>query len=203
MIARWLILLTLLVGMAAMVFGCSRLTGPGPASVPAAGTDPLVGPGGEGPTQAGAWWGVPPVEPVAASGPIGGAAPVDRFGRFGGANLADPVPQTEETAQQHSFADVGADADPDVDRRGQWIVFCSTRHNLSGDLYLKRVGGVTITQLTNDPAGNVQPAFSPSGRQIAFASDRSGNWDIWMIDVDGRNCVRITDAASHDIAFSC
>src|SRR5690606_713616 len=99
------------------------------------------------------------------------AAPVDAFGRFTGRS-ADATPRDSEPARQHSFSDVGIDFDPDVDRAGRLIVFASTRHNVASDLYVKRVDGVTVTQLTNDTASDVQPAISPSGRQVAFASNR-------------------------------
>jgi len=140
----------------------------------------------------------PPMAGVAAVGPGALLGPVDNLGRFRGQPSAQA--QTLEPAQQHSFSDIGVDVDPDVDASGQWIVFTSTRHNIAGDLYLKRVDGVTVTQLTSDSATDVQPAFSPSGRQIAFTSDAGGNWDIWLIDIDGRNRIRLTDSPAPEIA---
>ena len=34
---------------------------------------------------------------------------------------------------------------------------------------------------------NVSPAWSPDGRSIAFLSDRSGKWAIWVMDANGAN----------------
>lgn len=32
---------------------------------------------------------------------------------------------------------------------------------------------------------NAAPAWSPDGRQIAFVTDRTGRWEIWVMNVDG------------------
>jgi TolB protein len=100
---------------------------------------------------------------------------------------------------QHSFAEVGADGDPDVSPDGKRLVFQSTRHSHRPDLYIKTVDGVSVTQLTNDPADDVQPMFSPDGEYIAFSSNRSGNWDIWIMRTDGGNAIQVTQGEAHEI----
>ena len=36
------------------------------------------------------------------------------------------------------------------------------------------------------------PQLSPDGRRVAFASDRSGRWEIWLADPDGSNPIQLT-----------
>lgn len=42
--------------------------------------------------------------------------------------------------------------------------------------------------------GNIDPAWSPDGKQIAFASTRTGNSEIWVVNVDGTNLRQVTNA---------
>jgi eukaryotic-like serine/threonine-protein kinase len=39
---------------------------------------------------------------------------------------------------------------------------------------------------------NTSPQFSPDGRRVAFASNRSGEFEIWVADVDGSSPVQLT-----------
>jgi Tol biopolymer transport system component len=39
-------------------------------------------------------------------------------------------------------------------------------------------------QITSHPSYDDGPAWSPDGTRIAFVSTRSGNFDIWTIEVD-------------------
>jgi Tol biopolymer transport system component len=40
---------------------------------------------------------------------------------------------------------------------------------------------------------DVTPTFSPSGKKIAFQSDRDGNTEIYKMNADGSNPTRLTD----------
>jgi Tol biopolymer transport system component/imidazolonepropionase-like amidohydrolase len=75
----------------------------------------------------------------------------------------------------------------DVSPDGKRIVF-----DLLGDLYLLPIDGGKATRLSSGRAFDVQPRFSPDGRQIAFTSDRSGGNNLWRIGVDGKNPVQVT-----------
>ena len=100
---------------------------------------------------------------------------------------------------QVSFSQEGADFDPDVSKDGTQIVFASTQHRNTSDLYIKNVESRVVTQLTNDPANDVMPRISPDGTRIAFASNRSGNWDIYVMPITGGKAIQITNSAADDL----
>src|SRR5262249_28432303 len=56
-----------------------------------------------------------------------------------------------------------------------------------------------VTQLTNDPANDVMPRISPDGGRIAFASNRSGNWDIYVMPITGGRAIQLTNGAADDL----
>ncbi len=130
------------------------------------------------------------------------AARASRLNMFGDLpRTRDPTFFTRAAAglRQHTFTEIGADFEPDIDAAGQRIVFASTRHNARADLYIKSIDGVAVTLLTSDRASDIQPAFSPDGTRVAFASNRSGNWDIWIIDVDGGPPVQVTTGMADEV----
>jgi Tol biopolymer transport system component/imidazolonepropionase-like amidohydrolase len=75
----------------------------------------------------------------------------------------------------------------DVSPDGTQVVF-----SLLGDLYLLPIAGGDAKRITNGPAYDVQPRFSPDGKWIAFASDRGGLENIWISDPEGKNARPIT-----------
>lgn len=117
------------------------------------------------------------------------------------ASASGPAPggEGDVNVSQVSFSRSGSDFDPDVSRDGRFLVFASTQHSTSPDLYIKSVDSRVVTQLTSDSAQDVMPKFSPDGSTVAFASNRSGNWDIYVMPVAGGNAVRLTDSPGHEL----
>ncbi|HET9514234.1 MAG TPA: amidohydrolase family protein [Gemmatimonadales bacterium] len=76
----------------------------------------------------------------------------------------------------------------DVSPDGRTIVF-----DLLGDLYTMPVSGGTATRLTDGMAFDAQPRFSPDGKKIAFISDRSGGDNVWVMSLDGRDTVQVSN----------
>ncbi len=66
------------------------------------------------------------------------------------------------------------------------------------DIYTVNPDGTDLQGLTDDPAVDRSPAWSPDGGRIAFASRRDHNWDIYVVEADGGQPVRLTDDSHYD-----
>lgn len=124
---------------------------------------------------------------------------ISLFGGMPGRGEATLTGGTLGAILQHSFTREGADFDCNVDATGSRFVFASTRHSQNPDLYIKGVSGTAVTQLTVDPASDIQPVFSPDNQRVAFASNRTGNWDIWVVDVHGGRPIQVTDTPMQEV----
>jgi Tol biopolymer transport system component len=63
------------------------------------------------------------------------------------------------------------------------------------DLYILDPESGELRQLTNDLARDRGPQWSPDGTRIAFYSNRSGTYQVWLIRADGSGLRQLTDVA--------
>jgi len=66
------------------------------------------------------------------------------------------------------------------------------------EICIADINGENIIQLTDNDAEDWHPEISPDGKQIAFMSDRDGNYEIYIMDKNGTNQKRITDNEAGD-----
>ena len=87
---------------------------------------------------------------------------------------------------------------------GRRIAFISERDSdrlripRNQEIYVMNADGSDVTRLTNNDAEDVQPAWSPDARRIAFVSERDGNWNIYVANADGSGTTRLTHHAASD-----
>ena len=79
------------------------------------------------------------------------------------------------------------------------IVFTSLRDG-NAEIYVMDAGGRNQENLTNNPAYDGHPDWSPDGTKIAFASNRDGGpFQIHVMDADGKNVSRLTDGPGEKV----
>jgi len=86
---------------------------------------------------------------------------------------------------------------PAISPDGETIVF-----SFRGDLYVVPSSGGTATPLTVHEAHDTMPVWSPDSSQIAFASDRYGNFDVYVMDASGGAATRLTFHSANDFPTS-
>jgi hypothetical protein len=86
---------------------------------------------------------------------------------------------------------------------GGWLVFSSRRQDTNEDgvidlsdgvhLYSLNLSTQELTQLTSGNHRDLHPAWSPDRSQIAFASNRDGNYELYVMNADGSEVRRFTN----------
>jgi len=66
------------------------------------------------------------------------------------------------------------------------------------DLFALVAGQTAPVRLTDDPANDRDPAWSPDGQHIAFASHRDGNWELYILDIQTGTIRRLTNDPAFD-----
>lgn len=82
----------------------------------------------------------------------------------------------------------------DVSPDGKTLAF-----DLMGDIYTMPIEGGKATPVTTGMAYETHPRFSPDGKKLLFTSDRSGNDNLWYIDMEKKDTVQITRDRQGDV----
>jgi Tol biopolymer transport system component len=65
-----------------------------------------------------------------------------------------------------------------------WIAFAMRQSDESSyDLYIIRPDGTGLTRLTDTPWNEIDPSWSPDGTKLVFASDKEGNYDLYVMEI--------------------
>jgi Tol biopolymer transport system component len=78
------------------------------------------------------------------------------------------------------------------------ILVTSTR-NGQADLFAFDPGDPGVfTPITEGPGDEIGSAYSPDGSRIVYASNRDGNYELYVVDADGQNSQRLTMTTANE-----
>jgi Tol biopolymer transport system component len=99
-----------------------------------------------------------------------------------------------------SFVLPACDSPTEPDTAGHTVAdlaFTSDREG-NEDIYVLALHDGTIRNLTNHPAADTDPDWSPDGSRLAFTSVRDGNEEIYSMRPDGSGMQRLTTSPAND-----
>jgi len=89
-------------------------------------------------------------------------------------------------------------SDPQISPDGRTVVFVVRTTDLEAnrgrtDLWLVGTDGTGLRRLTSHPATDVNPRWTPDGRNVLFVSSRGDSAQVWRISVSGGEATQVTD----------
>ncbi len=81
-----------------------------------------------------------------------------------------------------------------------WEVAFTSERDGNPEIYVVSANGRNLRRLTDNPAADNSPAWSPSGARIAFVSERDDNPEIYTMNANGDDLRRLTDNPAADTA---
>ena len=75
------------------------------------------------------------------------------------------------------------------------ILYSAPLSEQTSEISMLNADATERKQLTANRSNDLSPLASPDGRYVVFTSDRSGNFEIWRMDMDGSNPLRLTNSA--------
>jgi len=87
---------------------------------------------------------------------------------------------------------------PELGPEGEQVLYSGRgRGKIDPDIFISDPLGKRRRNLTNHPGIDSSPAWSLTGQQIAFISDRTGTPQVWLMDSDGSNLRRVVKSGGH------
>ena len=90
------------------------------------------------------------------------------------------------------LADAACPPEPPHGAKYVWPVYESF------DIFISDLKGNVIKQMTNNPGYDAEATLSPQGDKIVFTSTRSGDLELWTMNIDGSDLKQVTKELGYD-----
>jgi len=117
------------------------------------------------------------------------------------AGCLQPLATPTETAVEVT-AQPTETATPTFVPEAQDIVLLSLEESGHAHLFFYIPQQLPLTRLTDGKWDDVSPALSPDGTQVAFASNRDGFWDLYVLVLESGEITRLTNSPGYESAPS-
>ncbi len=84
----------------------------------------------------------------------------------------------------------------------QDVVLLSLEENGHAHLFFYIPQQLPLTRLTYGEWDDTNPALSPDGKKVAFASNRADTWDLYVLTLESGEIIRVTDSPEYELAPS-
>ena len=88
---------------------------------------------------------------------------------------------------------------PSFSPDGKRVTFTSNYQDGNYEIYILNVENLQITRVTHYPGLDTHSRFSRDGQKLVFVSDRGGNQQVWVMDIDGKNAKQLTSGTEESI----
>ena len=101
--------------------------------------------------------------------------------------------QSADGQTRYQLTASNRDTTPAWSPDGEQVAFVRRQHD-HWEIYVVDADGQNLRRLTETPTrpdgvvgSSVSPEWSPDGSYLAFLTDQSGEWEIWIVEADGQN----------------
>jgi len=110
--------------------------------------------------------------------------------------------QTQESSTQTIQPSATQAVVPTIPPGSREMVIFSYEEDGYAHLFAYIPDQMPITRLTNGDWDDITPAASPDGKSIAFASNRNGFWDLYLLDLSTGEATQLTNTQHYEGAPS-
>ncbi|MTI38061.1 TolB family protein, partial [Fulvivirga lutimaris] len=121
--------------------------------------------------------------------------------RFGGSEIFELKADGTFTRITFSADSNSFNIHPRVSLDGSQLLYCSDclGTDVNSEIILINADGTNPVNLTNHPSADKYGNWSPDGKSILFASNRTGNFEIYVMNLETKELTQLTNNEYDDI----